>query len=239
MTRQTKKIEVRRVVPLTVLACLVIGVMPGQARTLEGNVQEDDAITRLARPSTQQGGVQDNGASLRVQRPMAAMAPSGLKGLVDTNAFSRPLTGNAQDNGGRLGLMKPSFDKENSKFDLGADRNSRELTLAWEAWHHQLSQEIYQRWSDVATMPGEATMRITVTRNHQIMPMIVRSSGNPHFDRILVATIMSLNGNPGLTFPSKSERQQVTFEADYMAATDITPGFSWVKNDYEKIRQDY
>ncbi|MGH9548645.1 MAG: hypothetical protein ACRD3W_04685, partial [Terriglobales bacterium] len=63
--------------------------------------------------------------------------------------------------------------------------------------------------------------------------------GNPEFDHILLATIMGLNGNPGLNFPAKSQRQQVTFEADYVASTDIQPGYSWVKNDYEHIRKDY
>jgi hypothetical protein len=48
-----------------------------------------------------------------------------------------------------------------------------------------------------------------------------------------------LNGNPGLTFPSQSERQSVSFEADYVAATDIKPGYSWVKNDYEHIQHGY
>ncbi len=165
---------------------------------------------------------------------------SGLRGLVDTTAFSAPLKGSANQNDPRLGLLKPAQfgNIPNSKFDLGADRNSRELTLAWEAWHHQVSAEVYRRWSEVACVPGSATLRLTVTRNRTITPVLIRPSGNPMFDRQLIETIMSLSGNPGLTFPSKSERTSVTFEADYVAATDIQPGYSWVKNDYEHVRHD-
>ncbi|MFX7667041.1 hypothetical protein ABTJ82_19405, partial [Acinetobacter baumannii] len=72
-----------------------------------------------------------------------------LSGLVDTSGFNAPtLNGSANDNGGRLGLVQPAqFDSTpNSKFELGADRGDRALVLAWERWHHQLSQAIYDRW---------------------------------------------------------------------------------------------
>jgi hypothetical protein len=164
-----------------------------------------------------------------------------LTGLVDTGAFSRPLQGNATDNGGKLGLLSPAQfgDIPNNKFDLGAERGDRQLVLAWEAWHHQLSQAIYRRWSEVANRPGAATVKIVVYNNRQMVPVMVRSSGNPAFDRDLIASIMSLNGNPGLSFPSRSQRTQVTFEADYVAASNIRPGFSWVKNDYERVHDSY
>jgi len=202
--------------------------------TLQGSVSDEDAITRLARPASSGPPV----APLYAQRPMVAPSYRMQKGLVDTTAFNSPLRGHAAADDANLGLAKPS-DFNNAKFDLGADRGSKELMVAWEAWHHQLSGAIYSRWSDVASIPGHATLRVTVTRNRQIMPQIIRSSGNPDFDGGLIQAIMSLNMNPGLSFPSKSERQQVSFEADYVAATDIQPGFSWVKNDYEKVRQDY
>lgn len=214
------------------------------AKTLEGNVQQDDTITRLERPGAQNGGVQDGNAPLRIARPVPQVAPSfrgnNMKGLVDTTAFA-PLRGNAQDNGGKLGLVQPGefAPLANAKFDLGADRGSRELVLAWEAWHKQLSHEIYSRWSEVAMIPGKATVKVTVTKDRQILTELVDASGNRRFDHILLDTIHSLNGDPGLTFPAKSERQEVSFEADYIAATDVKPGFSWVKNDYEKVQQSY
>ena len=210
---------------------------------LEGGVEKDDEVLRLNRPDNSLKGGADSEIPLRLDRPM--LAPDfhkGLNGLVNTSAFnSAPLNGHATRDDAHFGLLKPAdFGTiPNSKFDLGADRGSREMTLAWEAWHHQLSQAIYRRWSDMASVPGEATLRITVTRDRHIMPMIVRSSHNREFDNGLLAAIRSLDGNPGLTFPTKSQRQEVSLESDYVAATNIEPGYSWVKNDYEHVRQDY
>ncbi|HEY9775462.1 MAG TPA: hypothetical protein V6C81_16970 [Planktothrix sp.] len=215
-------------------------VSAAQAKVLQGNVEQED--TRLSRPSSDQSGnAQEDG--LRIERPMPAVAPpiKRMNGLLDASAFSRPLSGNVNDNGGKLGLLQPAqFGTiPANKFDLGADRGSKELVLAWEKWHHQLSGVIYQRWSEVASVPGEATLRVTVSRNRQLTVVMVHSSGSPAFDTVLLTTVQSLNGNPGLTFPAKSERNSVTFEADYVAATDIQPGYSWVKNDYEKVRENY
>jgi hypothetical protein len=217
---------------------------PAPADVLQGGVQENDEIMRLNRANQQGAGNNSTGDPLRIQRPMVApnfRSGGGLTGVVDTAAFSTPLQGNAQDNGVHLGLLQPQQfgNIPNSKFDLGAERGDRQLTLAWEAWHHQLSQAIYSRWSEVAAIPGQATMRITVTRDRQIKPMILQGSGRPAFDRALMDAVMSLNGNPGLTFPSKSQRQEVSFEADYIASTHVQPGFSWVKNDYEKVHEGY
>ena len=91
----------------------------------------------------------------------------------------------------------------------------------------------------MADTPGRATIRLTVTRNLQVIPVVVSSSGNSRFDRGLLEAINSLNGNPGLNFPRKSQRQQVEFETDYVAATDVKSGYSWVKNDFEKVREHY
>ena len=219
-----------------------------QADVLQGNVEKEDDGTRLARPGSNLGAMmQQNNfqqPNFRVGRPMPAPdfgAGRPLTGIVDTGAFSAPLRGNATDGGGSLGLVQPAqFDNTpNSKFDLGAERGDRQLVLAWERWHHQLSQAIYDRWSEVANRPGSATLKIVVYKNRELVPVMVRSSGNPGFDRDLMASVMSLNGNPGLSFPAQSMRTQVTFEADYVASTNIKPGFSWVKNDYERVHSSY
>jgi outer membrane biosynthesis protein TonB len=132
-----------------------------------------------------------------------------------------------------------AFAKAPSNFDIGAERGSKEMTLAWERWHKQLSQAIYTRWQNMAQDPGRATVRISVTKDRTIRAQILRSTGGPMFDQVVLMAIESINGNPGLTFPAKSQRQHVSFEADYIAASNVTPGFSWVKNDYEKVREDY
>ncbi|HEY9733370.1 MAG TPA: TonB C-terminal domain-containing protein [Drouetiella sp.] len=228
------------------LVCAASAVVPACADYLQGNVQKEDDGTRLTRPAnlngmTQQGTFQP--PTFRIGRPQPAPDFGGgrqLTGLVDTGGFSAPLSGSATDSGGRLGVLQPAqFDNSNKKFDLGAERGDKQLVLAWERWHHQLSQAIYERWSEVANRPGSATLKIIVTRNRELTPIMVHSSGNAAFDRDLIAAVMSLNGNPGLTFPSKSQRQEVAFEADYVASTNVKPGFSWVKNDYEKVHESY
>ncbi len=212
------------------------------AKVLQGSASKDDEILRLGRPDNSQSGGVTSSAPLRLGRPMPAPDFRGktITGLIDTSSFSL-LVGRATRDDGKLGLLQPAqFGTiPNSKFDLGTERGSRALTLAWEAWHKQLSAAVYKTWSDIASVPGQATLSITVTKDHQITSRMVRSSGNFEFDHGLIAAVNALNGNPGLTFPNQSERQSVSFEADYVAATDIQPGFSWVKNDYEHIQKNY
>jgi len=220
------------------LVALAMGLMlPVQAKTLQGNVEQED--TRLSRQQGFDGKAQQGSGGMRIARTATQGPLNG--GLVDVGAFGPPLKGGAQDNDGKLGIVQPAqFGKiPNSKFDLGADRNSQELVLAWERWHHQFSEAVYTRWSEVASTPGRATLKITVTRDKIIQAEVVRSSGSPRFDRELLQSIYSLNNNPGLTFPTKSQRDHVSMEADYIADTNVEPGYSWVKNDYEKVHNGY
>ena len=216
------------------------GMTPVTATTLEGGVQKEDESTRLVRPPSLTGNA-DN--SMRLERPMPAPDFRGrpLTGMADTHSFGNPLQAHATSDDAKLGLLKPAdFGTiPNSKFDLGSERGSKELTLAWEAWHKQLSHAIYVRWGQMASTPGQATLKIVVTKDRHIMPIMVHPSRNPEFDNGLLEAVRSLDGNPGLTFPTQSQRSQVSLEADYIAATDIQPGFSWVKNDYEHVSQGY
>ncbi len=210
-------------------------------KLLKGNVQHVDENTRLQRPTGNLGDrLQGQTESTRLQRGAPVEAPSFRGSLVDTNSFRQPLAGRASDDGVNLGLLKPNdFANLPNKFDMGAERGSKEMVLAWERWHKQLSEAIYTRWSETADTPGRATVRLTVTRSNQVIPVVVSSSGSGRFDRGLLEAITSLNGNPGLTFPKKSMRDKVEFETDYVAATDVKSGYSWVKNDFEKVRENY
>lgn len=216
----------------------LFSALPVNAEVLQGNVSKEDTITRLSRPNLNAGANVDGApptAPPRLQRNPNLQAASPL---VDTSAF-KPLMGQAQQDTTRLGAVKPDDFNLPRGFDLGTERNSRELTLAWEKWHKQLSQVIYERWSSVADEPGRATVRVTVDRNKTIRVAFINSDGSPRFDRKLRAVIEDLQGNPGLTFPTKSQRPMVSFEADYIAAHNVTPGYSWVKNDYEKVHENY
>jgi hypothetical protein len=247
MLSSTKFCRKRIAICLAAIATVAFNALTFAA-TLQGSVEETDALTRLSRPGSNGlgEGVSSGPATapLRLGRPVAApdfRAARGLTGLVDTTAFSQPLSGSATDNGGRLGLVQPATfgSIPNNKFDLGSERGDRQLVLAWETWHHQISAAIYHRWGETADIPGRAALRITVTRDRRLSIEVTRPSGNPAFDRTLREAIMSLDGNPGLTFPTASQRNVVSFEADYVASTNIQPGYSWVKNDYEKVHQSY
>jgi len=222
------------------LMSLLLYALPSSAKLLQGNVSET-GTARLQRPVDSQPGNQPDGppvAPSRLSRaPASTSAP--LQGLVDTASFGTPLQGQAHANDMRMGIVKPDEFKLPKGFDLGTESNNREMVLAWEQWHKQFSRAIYERWSEVADEPGRATVKVTVTKDRQITVSVLDSTGSRRFTGQLRSVIESLNGNPGLTFPSKSQRQVVSFEADYIAAHDITPGYSWVKNDYEKVRESY
>lgn len=80
-------------------------------------------------------------------------------------------------------------------------------------------------------------MRVTITRDHHVIAQLTSPSGIRRFDSTLLDVVNSLDGNPGLSFPAGSQRQQVSFEADYIADTDVKGGYSWTKNDYETVQQ--
>lgn len=221
------------------LVATIATVSPVSAEMLHGNISKSGTMTRLTRPSNNEGPAVDGGppvAPPRMVRPDANYRAA--TGLVDTTAFNG-MSGQARQDEHRLGIVQKDDFQLPRGFDLGAERNSREMTLAWERWHKQFSQAIYERWSAVADEPGRATVRVSVDRNRNIQIAILNSSGSNRFDRKLKTVIESLNGNAGLTFPAKSQRPSVSFEADYIAAHNVTPGYSWVKNDYEKVRESY
>ncbi len=210
--------------------------------------------TATAAQSTLKGGVRLNNSAMRLERPVQSRSVSPENATSDAIpvAPSR-FSGRATAAGASGGLVDPklfaatpardnvplSGQAENRRFDIGAERGSKALTLAWEAWHKQLCAEIYARWQEVALIRGEATMKVTVTRDRHVMAEITRSSGKTSFDRILVRVINSLEGNPGLSFPAGSQRREVSFEADYVADTNVRGGYSWTKNDYETVRVDH
>ncbi len=209
---------------------LTLPTLSVSAKTLKGGVLEENLRLHPA-PGKVQKGQADDG--LRIQR-----APRALQGsAVDASAFAAeppktdPLQSGVVDNN--------DFAQAPKNFDIGAERGSREMMLAWEKWHKQLSEAIYTRWQRIARDPGRATIRITVTRSHHVSYIVLNSHGGPEFEGSIVEAIQSIDGNPGLNFPAKSERNQVSFEADYVAASNVRPGYSWVKNDYEKVKEQY
>lgn len=211
-------------------ALIMVAALPAvnAQSVLKGGVEEENL--RLSHPEgTPLKGHAGDGLRL-TRAPLAGSA-------IDSTAFAAPQTPRGAPLSGDVNSN--DFAQPPKNFDIGADRGSREMVLAWERWHHQLSQAIYERWQRVAQDPGKATIKVTVTKDHHISATVLRCDGAPSFQQEILLAINSLEGNPGLTFPAKSERQQVSFEADYIAATDVRPGFSWVKNDYEHVKENY
>ncbi len=211
---------------LLLIATSGIPILAADARgvgTLKGNVAEEGFRIRKAPDK------------MRIRRQMESQQPT-----VDSNAFASPLSGRTDDtalNGNAV--QSADFAKLPKGFDIGADKGSQELVLAWEKWHKQLAGAIYQVWNGRARTPGRAVLKIVVYRNKVMVPEIVSCTGDPSFRASIMSVFSDLNGNPGLTFPAKSERGQVSFEAEYIAGSDVNPGYTWTKGDYEKIKKDY
>lgn len=207
-------------------------ILPVSADVLKGRVEQEDLRLHPAGNGTPMA------APMRLARPSAAVASNALQGsAVDSSAFAPLMPGKVKQDA--LQGVANDFAVPPKNFDIGAERGSKEMVLAWERWHKQLSEAIYTRWQRRVRTPGKATIRVDVTRDRQIHAIILGTDGDSEFISSVMDAIEGLNGNPGLNFPAKSQRDRVSFEADYVAATNVNPGFSWVKNDYEKIRSDY
>lgn len=201
---------------------------PVFAETLQGRIETEDYRIRKQKEE-----------SLRIGREMTPMQPS-TGSPVDSSAFAGPLSGKTDDTALKGSAVDSGeFAKLPKGFDIGADKGSKELVLAWEKWHKQLAGAIYQVWNGRANTPGRAVLKITVYRNRTIVPEVISCTGGPGFLASIKSVFRDINGNPGLNFPAKSERDQVSFEAEYIAGTNVDPGYSWLKGDYEKVHKDY
>lgn len=214
-------------------ACLllVVSIAPALAQKLEGRIETEDFrihkpkdSNRISRPAPAQ----------QEQQPLTDQSP------VDGNAFAAPLAGKADDTQLKSSAVQSDdFAKLPKGFDIGADKGSKELVLAWEKWHKQLAGAIYQVWNSRANSAGRAIMKVTVWRNREIRAEFMTCTGDSAFRHSITSVFDDIGGNPGLTFPAKSERQQVSFEAEYIAGSQVKPGYSWLKGDYEKVQKDY
>lgn len=215
---------------LLVSAALGAFTQPVFSQALQGRIETEDYRLHHARPAE----------PTRIQRGIPQQAQPD-NGPVDLNAFAEPLQGRADNSNSNLkgAVQSEDFARLPKGFDIGADKGSKELVLAWEKWHKQLAGAIYQIWNGRANAAGRAVLRVTVYRNKTIIPEIITCSPNPDFRRSIMSVFADINGNPGLTFPAKSERDKVSFEAEYIAGSHVDPGFSWLKGDVEHIKKDY
>src|SRR5262249_17873848 len=139
---------------------------------LRGGVQEENLrLTPGGRPL--QGRAGDGG--MRISRtPMQGSA-------VDSSAFAAPMQAATLPLEPGI-VLKNDFAKAPKNFDIGAERGSKEMVLAWERWHKQLSGAIYSRWQQLAEDRGRATIRVTVTKDRQIRAQVLNMDGGPRFE---------------------------------------------------------
>lgn len=127
-------------------------------------------------------------------------------------------------------------DLQPNSFDLGPERESEEMVLAWERWHHQFSAELWKRWYATNRYKGRAQIQVTVTRDLHITVECLKRRGCLEFENTILRAVNSLDLNPGLTFPAKSQRQSVTFITNILSGNDVPASYSWSKHDYETVK---
>ena len=101
--------------------------------------------------------------ALELYRPLVGQRPYQSNGfahdVTDEHGFGREC---------EVAALDPNT------FDLGAERHSQEMVLAWERWHHQLSAVVWKRWYAVNRFPGRVAMKLTVTRDLHITAECVK-----------------------------------------------------------------
>jgi hypothetical protein len=239
------------VVVFSWLVLVVCASLPVQADgALQGYVREEDGKQSTAPSSSDDGKEAGNdivsgsggmpGSAPSHRRRVARKSPLSPVGkdpsnVVDLNDFKLENSG------------KPAADSESGRallptklFDLGVDSNSRELVLAWEKWHKQLSGAIYYRTMKRLSgnnVSGSARLSIHVTKTGMISSDVLEQDGSPLVCQAYSDAVSSLNGNPGLTFPTGSQRDEVTFDYAFQRSPYLDhSGYDWKKDDFEKVR---
>ena len=193
-------------------------VLPTRAQVLQGGVDEESY--RLA-PANDRKEEKDGAKANPLRLARAAVDD------VDRTDLAKPETAPLQ------GILD---DSQPNSFDLGAERESEAMVLAWERWHHQLSAVMWQRWHAVNRYKGRAEIKITVTRDQHLTVECLKRRGCLEFENTILQVVNGLDLNPGLTFPADSQRQSVTFVTNLVAG-NVPAGFTWDKRDFETVQK--
>jgi hypothetical protein len=219
---------------------------------LHGSVQEMDHVVRLKRPATP-----------LLKPPPAlttGLDKNNFKAAVDfgdtdfLKAIRKPKL--------ELEKIDPQFEKltpltENltplteKVTSLASKSEDEEGLIAWEAWHKRVCQAIYEEWEINSKIRGIAHTTLRFTRNHHIIcsiqdvDVIPEMSNRPpwmavnqkaledEFVREIMVTVQSVDGNPILEFPAKSQRTETSMSPFFKKMGDS--GFDWRKDDYEHV----
>jgi hypothetical protein len=100
-------------------------------------------------------------------------------------------------------------------FDVGQELKENQLGTAWKRWFAQFDGACRVHLGRRVELPGSATVKICVDRNHAITIDVVNYTGSADFRSQLVTALNDLGGNVGLTFPVLSFREKVSFSYTY------------------------
>jgi hypothetical protein len=259
-----KKILHRALTLLCPLALAASTSLPAGAGVLKGNVNENDVqaapskpamtrndITRSADPFA--GAVQQENTFQPFEAPPA-------KFDVPMPPAQKLFPLNAQDQGGEQPNFAPMQAQPDSAPQQGQmpeqqgraqtndpndpDSGSQALKLAWDQWHHNVAQAVYQRYTQFSNLafsqspPLSVTVAYTVGRDSQVSNIrIMQKSPNFMYNTLILTVIKSLNGDVGLlTFPQGSRRQSVEKAGTFSVNTGIE-GFKYLTGDQETIKR--
>lgn len=260
------KITLHRAISLLCpVAFATCTALQANANVLKGNVNESDVLTKPAAPAMTRGDInrnadpftgavqQDNPLNQTFEAPTASFA-------VPMPPATKMFPLNAQDEGAQqanFAPMQASPDNSAQQARMpeqhggtqttdpnDPDANSQALQLAWDQWHHNVAQAVYQRYTSVSNMafshspPLSVTVSYTVSRNCQVSNIqLMQKSPNIVFNTLIMTVIKSLNGDVGLlTFPQGSRRQTVEKAGTFSVNTGIE-GFKYLTGDRETIRR--
>jgi hypothetical protein len=246
-----------------------LALLPASAnQLLKGNVQDSGLLN-----SGNAGPALNRNDLNRLGDPFGSGGNSPLQGeAIDAPAVAfqvptiapppagRVLNGNAQDEGGgqpNFTQMQPTPDAPPQNFqqppmqsfqqpnrNMSDPDDTAEMKLAWDTWHHNVAQTIYQRFNTLSSRffakgaPLAACIAYTVTRDGHITNVhLTQKSPNIIFNTMIITVVNSINGDQSvLQFPQGSRRMTVEKAGDFKVGYDNIDGFKYIQGDRETLR---
>ncbi|CAN5951181.1 unnamed protein product [Sphagnum jensenii] len=253
---------------LSYLLCLLFlsSSLAAPAKVLNGGVQEQDQLKMqplMNRNDINKGNADPFAGNAQQDQPMQAIDAPAAAFAVPSNQPPPPsqmFPLNAQDGG------NPQFQNQNPAADMtpqqqpafqpqqggtqtngnpnDPDANSQALQLAWDQWHHNVAQAVYQRYTTASNLafskspPLSVSVSYTVTRDCQIQNIrLTQKSPNLLFNMLIMTVLKSLNGDSALlTFPQGSHRMSVEKAGTFSVNYGIE-GFKYLTGDKETLRR--
>jgi hypothetical protein len=257
-----KKIFLQVLTLLCPIALATCTTLQAGAKVLNGNVNENDVQTAPAKPAMTRSDI------TRSADPFAGSVQQAdpLNQAFEAPKFDVPMPPpqktfglNAQDQGGEQPTLnplqaqpdsapqQPQMPTQQGRTQTNGDPNdpdsgSAALKLAWDQWHHNVAQAVYQRYSTYSNAfshspPLAVTVSYTVGRDGTVSNIrLMQKSPNLMYNTLILTVVKSLNGDVGLlTFPQGSRRQSVEKAGEFSVNTGVE-GFKYLTGDQETIR---